>query len=217
MKICVQAVPDIINGYNKCVALEPFGAQRLIWTKPEVSISSTLDEKGLLVRGKINEIKSKLYFAPDHSFSSISEADAQKLKMKIIEFEDSTGKGGKKRMAIADELRLGDLLINNVQFDIAEETEIVLGNTFIRLLPQFSIENQRIVLVQHPQTYPNAKQYPLLLINYTFCFRDPDDNTKRYSIGNPTPNAQQISLQELSRANKKVVFDVEHMKLSELN
>lgn len=57
MKICVQAVPDIINGYNKCVALEPFGAQRLIWTKPEVSISSTLDEKGLLVRGKINEIK----------------------------------------------------------------------------------------------------------------------------------------------------------------
>lgn len=217
MKICVQAVPDIINGYNKCVALEPFGAQRLIWTKPEVSISTTLDEKGLLVRGKINEIKSKLYFAPDHSFSSISEADAQKLKMKIIEFEDSTGKGGKKRMAIADELRLGDLLINNVQFDIAEETEIVLGNTFIRLLPQFSIENQRIVLVQHPQTYPNAKQYPLLLINYTFCFRDPDDNTKRYSIGNPTPNAQQISLQELSRANKKVVFDVEHMKLSELN
>ena len=137
--------------------------------------------------------------------------------MKIIEFEDSTGKGGKKRMAIADELRLGDLLINNVQFDIAEETEIVLGNTFIRLLPQFSIENQKIVLVQHPQTYPNAKQYPLLLINYTFCFRDPDDSTKRYSIGNPTPNAQQISLQELSRANKKVVFDVEHMKLSEFN
>ena len=91
--------------------------------------------------------------------------------MKIIEFEDSTGKGGKKRMAIADELRLGDLLINNVQFDIAEETEIVLGNTFIRLLPQFSIENQRIVLVQHPQTYPNAKQYPLLLIHSVSVIR----------------------------------------------
>ena len=118
---------------------------RAFWSISVGSFISTLLVKCLLVRGKINEIKSKLYFAPDHSFSSISEADAQKLKMKIIEFEDSTGKGGKKRMAIADELRLGDLLINNVQFDIAEEIEIVLGNTFIRLLPQISNENQRIV------------------------------------------------------------------------
>ena len=179
MKMCAQAVPDMINGYNKCMALTPFGAQQLSWEQPEVTLNTTFSEKGFLASAEINGNKNKLYFAPDQINSSISEADAGKLNMKIIEFEDHTTATGKKRMAIANELKLGNLLIKNVQFNLTEGNDIILGNSFLRLIPQFSIESQKLVLMQQVQSFTNAKQYPLLLINYTFCFRDPDDDTQK--------------------------------------
>ena len=48
MKMCAQAVPDMINGYNKCMALTPFGAQQLSWEQPEVTLNTTFSEKGFL-------------------------------------------------------------------------------------------------------------------------------------------------------------------------
>ena len=63
--------------------------------------------------------------------------------MKIIEFEDHTTATGKKRMAIANELKLGNLLIKNVQFNLTEGNDIILGNSLLRLIPQFSIESQK--------------------------------------------------------------------------
>ena len=125
--------------------------------------------------------------------------------MKIIEFEDHTTATGKKRMAIANELKLGNLLIKNVQFNLTEGNDIILGNSLLRLIPQFSIESQKLVLMQQVQSFTNAKQYPLLLINYTFCFRDPDDDTQKYSIGNPTPYTRKITLQDLCKSSGKIV------------
>ena len=94
-------------------------------------------EKGFLASAEINGNKNKLYFAPDQINSSISEADAGKLNMKIIEFEDhTTATGKKKRMAIANELKLGNLLIKNVQFNLTEGNDIILGNSLLRLIPQ---------------------------------------------------------------------------------
>ena len=143
MKMCAQAVPDMINGYNKCMALTPFGVQQLSWEQPEVTLNTTFSEKGFLASAEINGNKNKLYFAPDQINSSISEADAGKLNMKIIEFEDHTTATGKKRMAIANELKLGNLLIKNVQFNLTEGNDIILGNSLLRLIPQFSIESQK--------------------------------------------------------------------------
>ena len=217
MKMCAQAVPDMINGYNKCMALTPFGAQQLSWEQPEVTLNTTFSEKGFLASAEINGNKNKLYFAPDQINSSISEADAGKLNMKIIEFEDHTTATGKKRMAIANELKLGNLLIKNVQFNLTEGNDIILGNSLLRLIPQFSIESQKLVLMQQVQSFTNAKQYPLLLINYTFCFRHPDYDTQKISIGNPTPYTRKITLQDLCKSSGKIVFDMKDMKLLKIN
>ena len=110
-----------------------------------------------MASAEINGNKNKLYFAPDQINSSISEADAGKLNMKIIEFEDHTTATGKKRMAIANELKLGNLLIKNVQFNLTEGNDIILGNSLLRLIPQFSIESQKLVLMQQVQSFTNAK------------------------------------------------------------
>lgn len=74
--------------------INPFGAQQLSWEQPEVTLNTTFSEKGFLP-AEINGNKNKLYFAPDQINSSISEADAGKLNMKIIEFEDHTTATGK--------------------------------------------------------------------------------------------------------------------------
>ena len=110
--------------------------------------------------------------------------------MNVIEFEDPLSRGGKTRMAIAPELILGDLVIRNAQFEISDEEGLVLGNSVLRLIPQFAILNNRIMLYQHPQQYEGAEELPLLLSNYVLCFRESEKSEKGYSIGAavPTPN-----------------------------
>ena len=59
-------------------------------------------------------------------------------------------------MAIANELKLGNLLIKNVQFNLTEGNDIILGNSLLRLIPQFSIESQKLVLMQQVQSFTNS-------------------------------------------------------------
>ena len=213
MKICAQAMPDMEGSYNKCVALEPFGAQQLEWKKEQVVLKAVRDDRGFSVPGKIGENSCKLHFAPDKGVSTVSKAEAVKLGMQVIEFDDPGVRGGKVSMAIAPELALGDLVIRNAQFEIRDEEGVVLGNNVLRLLPQFAIQNNDIELYRHSQQHEAVKEIPLLLSNYIFCFRESEKSGKGYSIGAPVPYAQEISLQDLCKPGVKVIFDLEHMKL----
>lgn len=213
MNICVQAMPDMAGSYNKCVALEPFGAQQLDWKQEQVILNAVRDDSGFFIPARIGVKSCKLYFAPDKGVSTVSKAEAVKLGMQVIEFENPAARGGKEYMAIAPELTLGDLVIRNAQFEIRDEEGLVLGNNILRLLPQFTICNNRIELYRHPQQHKVTKEFPLLLSNYVFCFRESEKSGKGYSIGSPVPYAQEISLQDLCKPDVKVIFDLEHMKL----
>lgn len=213
MNICAQAMPAMTGSYNKCVALEPFGAQQLDWKKEHAVLEATVDDKGFTVPVRIGKKSCRLSFSPDKAVSTVSKAEATRLNMNVVEFEDSNARGGVVRMAIAPELVLGDLVIRNAQFEISDEEGLVLGNNVLRILPQFTICNNRIELYQHPQQHKVTKEFPLLLSNYVFCFRESEKSEKGYSIGVPTPYAQEISLRDLCKPNVKVIFDLVQMKL----
>ncbi len=213
MKICLQAMPDMAGSYNKCIALEPFGAQQLDWKNENVVLEAAKGEKGFVIPARVTGGSYRICFAPDKAVSTISKAEAVKLNMNVIEFEDPLSRGGKTRMAIAPELILGDLVIRNAQFEISDEEGLVLGNSVLRLIPQFAILNNRIMLYQHPQQYEGAEELPLLLSNYVLCFRESEKSEKGYSIGAAVPYAEQITLQDVCKPDVKVVFDLERMKL----
>ena len=134
--------------------------------------------------------------------------------MKIIEFEDNFMKN--RKIAIAEELILGNMTACNVQFFINDEVDnICLGNNLLRLIPQYSMGTNQITLSS--QTINSDKkgiEYPLLNIQNILCYYRPTNNdVESFAIGNTLPGMQTITLKELLEQNKKVIINIRDMHI----
>lgn len=213
-KSFIETAPDLKGGLNKCIALEPIGKLKINWHSPESIFPATLNDNGLCVNAKINKTTSEVYFSPDKKECQISSKDATKYQMKIIEFEDDSMKN--RKIAIAEELILGNMTACNVQFFINDEVDnICLGNNLLRLIPQYSMGTNQITLSS--QTINSDKkgiEYPLLNIQNILCYYRPTNNdVESFAIGNTLPGMQTITLKELLEQNKKVIINIRDMHI----
>lgn len=213
-KSFIETAPDLKGGLNKCIALEPIGKLKINWHSPESIFPATLNDNGLCVNAKINKTTSEVYFSPDKKECQISSKDATKYQMKMIEFEDDSMKN--RKIAIAEELILGNMTACNVQFFINDEVDnICLGNNLLRLIPQYSMGTNQITLSS--QTINSDKkgiEYPLLNIQNILCYYRPTNNdVESFAIGNTLPGMQTITLKELLEQNKKVIINIRDMHI----
>lgn len=211
MKDCVR-IDAAFNGMlNKCVALQNCEKSLAQWNKRKCRLSTDMDDKGIRVKGKINKTKSDIYFAPDKTESLISPSEAAKRKMKIITYkEDSTRT---KQIAVAD-IELGGMRIRNAIFSIDEKADgIYLGNSTLRLIPQYTIEPKSLTLYSDSETaQEGGSRHSLFIVNYLlYYYRMDEDKPASFSIGAPYPNAQTVPLKELIRQNAQVTVNMKEM------
>lgn len=212
---CVQAAPHLQGIINKCQALQNAGEQRIEWQAPVTTLPAKPVDGGLLLSAIINQQKSPLHFIPEKTQCQISSQDAARYQMRIVEYEEDSIQG-KKKIAIADNITLGKMNARNVQFEIDETVNgIYLGNNFLRLIPQYTLEKQRVTFSS--QSTPPAKDttvYPLLMVNYILCYYSQNGNDiKSYAIGNPYPATEKVQLKELLEKNKIIKIDSRNMYL----
>lgn len=211
--VCLPSMPDLRESTNKATALESVGKESFDWSTPTTSIPAKADNNGWSIAVQINRMPSTVYVNLAKEESEISPQEASNYHMKIVEYKaDSLHT---KKIAIADEVTLGGVTARNLRFRVNENVQgISLGNNTLRQIPQFSISKKRITLYQEPVSIKNTAKYPLLLINYKWCYYlHQEAGLKKYSIGTPYPDCQPITINELLEQNKQVIFDTRNMNI----
>lgn len=212
LKSCIEQNSSLLGSLNKCQAMLPIGAQEISWRTPTVTLPAKIDDNGWSVTAKINQKELELYFMPEKTECMISSKEAAKYQMQIIEYEEDSVH--KEKIAIAKELILGNMTARNVMFSIDEEINgVYLGNSLLRMIPQYSLEKQQITLFKQPTPVGKKEvKYPLLMIQYTLCYYQPKgDDIEKIDIAAPNPTTKTITLKELLERNSKITVDSQNM------
>ena len=157
---------QLINRNRATVECLPTKIQ---FTSPNKSIRLLKNKNNkLVIPLEINDTKEEAIINLGQNFCEISENYVAKLNVKII--ADSIIRSDQViKIGIVDQLKIGDVIAKNVIFYILPENEsnITLGNSLFRLIPQISIKpNKNITLHEECVEQIYADSLPLRLQHY---------------------------------------------------